>query len=158
MRGHPFPTTRSNLIARISGGFIGAARILGAAGARQIFSPHAKWCGYEPGRIGSLDTFTQAMDSAGWDSGRLALFSFHIQGTARLGDSPKSSVTNPDGEVWETRNLYALDNSCFPFASGVNPMISIEAIAHQNAASLRGADGLNKSRVCQAAFLLKMQR
>jgi choline dehydrogenase-like flavoprotein len=117
-------------------GFIGAARILDAAGARLIFSPHAKWCAYEPGRSGSLDTFTEAMDSAGWDSGRLALFSFHIQGTARLGGSPKSSATNPDGQVWEARNLYVMDSSSFPSASGVNPMISIEAIAHRNASAL----------------------
>src|SRR6266404_5103779 len=122
--------------AHLRSGFIGAARILEAAGARQVFSPHAKWCGYEPGRIGSLDTFTQAMDSAGWDSGPLALFSFHIQGTARLGGSRKSSATNPDGEAWEARNLYAMDSSCFPSASGVNPMISIEAIAHRNASAL----------------------
>jgi long-chain-alcohol oxidase len=122
--------------AHLRRGFIGAARILEAAGARLIFSPHAKWSSYEPGRRGSLDTFTQAMDSAGWDSGRVALFSFHIQGTARLGGSPKSSATNPDGEVWEARNLYVMDSSSFPSASGVNPMISIEAIAHRNAAAL----------------------
>ncbi len=82
------------------------------------------------------DTFTQAMDSADWDSGRVALFSFHIQGTARVGGSPKSSATNPDGQVWEARNLYVMDSSSFPSASGVNPMISIEAIAHRNAAAL----------------------
>jgi long-chain-alcohol oxidase len=117
-------------------GFIGAARILEAAGARLIFSPHAKWCAYEPGRAGSLDSFTQAMDSAGWDSGRVALFSFHIQGTARLGGSARSSATNPDGETWEARNLYVMDSSSFPSASGVNPMISIEAIAHRNASAL----------------------
>jgi choline dehydrogenase-like flavoprotein len=122
--------------AHLRRGFIGAARILEAAGARLIFSPHAMWCAYEPGRSGSLDTFTQAMDSAGWDSGRLALFSFHIQGTARLGGSPKFSATNPDGQVWETRNLYIMDSSSFPSASGVNPMISIEAIAHRNASAL----------------------
>jgi long-chain-alcohol oxidase len=121
-------------------GFIGAARILQAAGARLIFSPHAKWCAYEPGRSGkgnaSLDSFTQAMDSAGWDSGRLALFSFHMQGSARLGGSPKTSATDPDGQTWEARNLYVIDGSSFPSASGVNPMISIEAIAHRNAHSL----------------------
>ena len=76
------------------------------------------------------------MDSAGWDSGRLALFSFHIQGTARLGGSAKTSATNPDGEAWEAHNLYAMDGSTFPSASGVNPMISIEAIAHRNATAL----------------------
>jgi choline dehydrogenase-like flavoprotein len=117
-------------------GFISAARILGAAGARHIFSPHAKWCAYEPERSGSLETFTQAMDSAGWDSGRLALFSFHIMGTARLGSSPKTSATNPDGETWEVRNLFVMDGSSFPSASGVNPMITIEAISHRNASAL----------------------
>jgi choline dehydrogenase-like flavoprotein len=120
-------------------GFINAARILEAAGATQIFSPHAKWSSYAPSRGGSLASFTAAMDSAGWDSGRLALFSFHMQGTARLGGSPKVSATNPAGETWEARNLYVMDGSSFPSASGVNPMISIEAIAHHNALALAGA-------------------
>jgi long-chain-alcohol oxidase len=127
--------------AHLRRGFIGAARILEAAGARLIFSPHAKWCAYEPRRSGSLDTFTEAMDSAGWDSGRLALFSFHIQGSARLGGSPKSSATDPDGRTWETRNLYVMDSSSFPSASGVNPMISIEAIAYRNASALASRIG-----------------
>jgi long-chain-alcohol oxidase len=123
-------------------GFIGAARILEAAGARLIFSPHAKWCAYEPGRDGSLDSFTRAMDAAGWDSGRLALFSFHIMGSARLGGSPKTSATNPDGETWEARSLFVMDGSSFPSASGVNPMISIEAIARRNALHLAQTAGL----------------
>jgi long-chain-alcohol oxidase len=117
-------------------GFISAARILEAAGAKIIFSPHAKWCTYEPGRSGSLDSFTQSMDSAGWQSGRLALFSFHIMGTARLGNSPRTSATNPEGETWEVRNLFVMDGASFPSASGVNPMITIEAIAHRNASAL----------------------
>jgi long-chain-alcohol oxidase len=122
--------------AHLRCGFVGAARILEAAGARHVFSPHAKWCAYEPGRNGSLDTFTQAMDAADWGSGRLALFSFHIMGSARLGGSPKTSVTNPDGETWEARKLFVMDGASFPSASGVNPMISIEAIAHRNAMAL----------------------
>lgn len=117
-------------------GFIGAARILEAAGARIIFSPHAKWCAYEPGTRGSLDSFVRQMDSAGWSAARLALFSFHIMGSARLGNSARTSATNPDGETWEVRNLYVMDGSSFPSASGVNPMISIEAIAHRNASKL----------------------
>jgi long-chain-alcohol oxidase len=123
-------------------GFAGAARILEAAGARLIFSPHAKWCAYEPGSSGSLDSFTRAMDEAGWDSGRLALFSFHIMGSARLGGSPKTSAVNPDGETWEIRKLLVMDGSSFPSASGVNPMISIEAISHRNALALAGRSGI----------------
>jgi len=117
-------------------GFIGAARILEAAGAELIFSPHAKWCAYEPGRRGSLESFAQAMDSAGWGAGQLALFSFHIMGSARMGGTPETSATNPEGQAWEVRNLYVMDGSSFPSASGVNPMISIEAIAYHNASAL----------------------
>jgi choline dehydrogenase-like flavoprotein len=57
-------------------------------------------------------------------------------GTARLGDSAHVSATNPDGETWEVKNLYVMDGSSFPSASGVNPMISIEAVAHRNATVL----------------------
>src|SRR5271165_130570 len=69
-------------------------------------------------------------------SSQVALFSFHIMGTARLGGSPAISATNPDGECWETHNLYVMDGASFPSASGVNPMISIEAIAHRSARAL----------------------
>jgi len=76
------------------------------------------------------------MDAAGWGNSQVALFSFHIMGTARLGDSANVSATNPDGETWEVKNLYVMDGSSFPSASGVNPMISIEAVAHRNATVL----------------------
>ena len=117
-------------------GFRGAAQILEAAGARRIYSPHARLCSYQPGKSGSLETFVRDMDSAGWDNAQIALFSFHIMGTARMGDTPQDSATNPHGETWECRNLYVMDGSSFPSASGVNPMISIEAIAHRNATRL----------------------
>ena len=122
--------------AHLRRGFLGAAQILEAAGAKLIYSPHAKYCWYEPGKRGSIEIFVRDMDRAGWDNGQVSLFSFHIMGTARLGDSPKTSATNPDGETWEARNLFVMDGSSFPSASGVNPMISIEAIAHRNAQAL----------------------
>src|SRR5271170_2155792 len=122
--------------AHLREGFKGAARILEAAGARRIYSPHAKFCSYEPGRRGSLDSFVQDMDAAGWRSGQVALFSFHIMGSARMGGSSRDAATNPEGETWEIRNLYVLDGASFPSASGVNPMISIEAIAYRNARAL----------------------
>jgi long-chain-alcohol oxidase len=136
--GHPVSSyTLSDFDRRhMQHGFRGAAEILESAGAKRIYSPHAKLCSYEPGRDGSIDTFVRDMDAAGWGNAQLALFSFHIMGTARLGDSASVSATNPDGETWEVRNLYVMDGASFPSASGVNPMISIEAIAHRNAAVL----------------------
>ena len=119
-------------------GFRGAAEILEAAGAKRIYSPHVKLCSYEPQKRGSIELFAQAMDAAGWGNAQVALFSFHIMGTARMGQSPYLSATNPQGETWEVRNLFVMDGSSFPSASGVNPMISIEAIAHRNANLLAG--------------------
>ena len=57
-------------------------------------------------------------------------------GSARIGASPSVSVARPTGETWSTRGLYVMDGASFPSASGVNPMITIEAIAHLNARRL----------------------
>ena len=136
--GHPVSSYELSDFDRrhMQRGFRGAAEILESAGAKRIYSPHAKLCSYEPGKKGSIETFVKDMDAAGWGSAQLALFSFHIMGTARLGGAPGVSATNPDGETWEVKNLYVMDGSSFPSASGVNPMISIAAIAHRNATAL----------------------
>ncbi|HWL65443.1 MAG TPA: GMC oxidoreductase, partial [Actinomycetota bacterium] len=39
----------------------------------------------------------------------------------------------PDNETHEVRGLFVADASCFPTASGVNPMVSIYGIAHRAA-------------------------
>jgi choline dehydrogenase-like flavoprotein len=117
-------------------GVDGAAQILEAAGARRIFSAHSKWVAYEPGVSGSRDGFMAAADACGWDSGRCAFNSFHIMGSARMGGSAADSACNPLGETWDVRDLVVCDGSAFPTASGVNPMVSIEAIAHMNARGL----------------------
>jgi choline dehydrogenase-like flavoprotein len=117
-------------------GVDGAAQILEASGARRIFSSHTKWVSYEPGTSGSRDQFMADADSAGYGPGQVTLGSFHIMGTARMGGSPATSVCDPSGQTWEVRDLYVCDGSTFPTASGVNPQISIQAIAHMNARGL----------------------
>jgi long-chain-alcohol oxidase len=117
-------------------GFEGAARILEAAGARRIVSAHARGVGYEPGRGSSVEDFCRRADAAGWRRGQCVMYSAHIMGSVRMGGSPKISATNPEGETWEVSRLYVWDGSSFPTASGVNPMVSIEAIAHMGASRL----------------------
>jgi long-chain-alcohol oxidase len=117
-------------------GVDGAARILEAAGAERIFSSHARWVAYEPGRRGDREQFMRDADAAGWSSGRCTFNSFHIMGSARMGGSPTTSACNPSGETWDVRDLFVCDGSSFPTAAGVNPMVSIEAIAHMSASSL----------------------
>ena len=117
-------------------GLDGAAQILESAGARRIFSSHARWVSYEPGVDGSRERFMADADSAGYGPGQCTLGSFHIMGSARMGGFPSISACDPTGQTWEVRDLYVFDGSAFPSASGVNPQISIQAIAHMGARGL----------------------
>jgi choline dehydrogenase-like flavoprotein len=122
--------------ANLRTGLDGAAQILEAAGARRIFSSHSAWVSYDPGVDGDRDRFMRAADACGYGPGQVSLASFHIMGTARMGGTPSTSAVNPAGETWDVRDLVVCDASAFPSASGVNPMISIEAIAHMNSSAL----------------------
>lgn len=46
-----------------------------------------------------------------------------------MGVSAKSSAVQASGETWEVKNLHVADGSVFPTAVGVNPMVTIEAVA-----------------------------
>jgi long-chain-alcohol oxidase len=111
----------------------GAAQVVEAMGARRIYSSHSKWVAYEPGVRGDLDSFMRDADACGWGAGQAQIVSFHIMGSARMGGSPDSSVCDPTGQVWDIPGLNVCDGSAFPTASGVNPMVTIEALAHMNA-------------------------
>jgi long-chain-alcohol oxidase len=127
--GEPIATYRlaPDDARRLATGVDGAGRILAAAGAREIFSANAR-----------LQRFTDGFPAGAFrfGPGRGALYSFHLMGSARMGASPAMSAANEAGETWETPNLVVADGSAFPTASGVNPMITIEAIAHLNATRL----------------------
>ena len=59
----------------------------------------------------------------------LELFAVHLMGTARMGASPRTSVVGPTGEVWDLPGCYVADASLFPTAIGVNPQITVMALA-----------------------------
>jgi choline dehydrogenase-like flavoprotein len=44
--------------------------------------------------------------------------------------NPARGAIAPDGETFEVRNLFVADGSALPTASGVNPMLTIMALAH----------------------------
>jgi choline dehydrogenase-like flavoprotein len=50
-------------------------------------------------------------------------------GTARMGDDPASSVVNAECRCWDIPNLWICDGSVFPTVGGVNPSLTIQAIA-----------------------------
>ena len=107
-----------------------------AMGARRVYSSHSDWVAFEPGARGDVDDFMRQADACGWGAGQAQMVSFHIMGSARIGRSPIDSVCDPTGEVWSTPGLYVMDGAAFPTASGVNPMVTIEALSHMNARGL----------------------
>lgn len=129
---------------RVRAGVAGAARIVEAAGAESMFSGHQAGFTWERGRD-SVDDFIARCDTAGYAPGRCAMAALHLMGSARMGGSAATSATDPDGSTWEVPNLVVADASCFPTSSGVNPMVSIEAIAHMNATRLAARLGAPRS-------------
>ncbi len=59
----------------------------------------------------------------------LELFTPHLMGTARMGSDARGSVVDVNGELWDLPGCYIADASLFPTAIGVNPQITIMALA-----------------------------
>ena len=57
------------------------------------------------------------------------LTAHHPLGTCRMGLDPRSSVVGPDHECHEVPNLFIADGSSVPSSLGVNPQITIMAMA-----------------------------
>jgi len=57
----------------------------------------------------------------------------HLAGTARMGFDAKTSVVNSDCRSWDIPNLWICDGSIFPTTGGVNPSLTITAVAMRTA-------------------------
>ena len=53
----------------------------------------------------------------------------HLNGTAKMGSDSATSVVNADCRSWDVPNLWVCDGSVFPTVGGVNPSLTIQAIA-----------------------------
>ena len=53
----------------------------------------------------------------------------HACGTCRMGEDADASVTDPHGKVHGVDNLFIVDASVFPTSSGINPALTIAALA-----------------------------
>ena len=106
-----------------------------AAGAREVRTFHTRPLGIEPG--GDLAAFSAAVAGRGVAPNTVGMFSAHQMGTAGMASS-RDSVTDPDGAVRGIRGLHVADASAFPNASGVNPMLTVMALARRNARRMLG--------------------
>jgi choline dehydrogenase-like flavoprotein len=64
-----------------------------------------------------------------WTADRTA----HLLGTCRMGNDPDISVVNSDCRTHDVPNLFVCDGSVFTTSTGVNPSLTIEAIAARTA-------------------------
>jgi choline dehydrogenase-like flavoprotein len=113
------------------------ARVHRAAGAERIIplvTPPLDWHRGEP-----FEPYLERLKARPIASNRLLLFTAHQMSSCRIGHSPRTSVANPDGEVHGVRGLYVTDASAMPSASGVNPMLSLMALAHRTASRMVAA-------------------
>ena len=58
----------------------------------------------------------------------------HQCGTARMGDDPRTSVTNRYGQVHDIDNHFVADGSVFVTGGGFNPVLTIMAVAYRTGA------------------------
>jgi choline dehydrogenase-like flavoprotein len=107
----------------------------GAVGINMLHTPSLSFQ-HTAGRK-SLERFLEEIAQRGVVLNRLPLFSAHQMGTCRLGSSSHNSVADPYGQVYGVRGLFIADASGFPTAVGVNPMLSITALAYRVAQQVK---------------------
>lgn len=98
-------------------------RVYFAAGAREVL---AQVVGHERIRnLGDVEKLEQARLSAR----QVDLTAYHPLGTARMGKAPLRSVVDLTHETHDVHNLFICDGSAVPGSLGVNPQVTIMAMA-----------------------------
>ena len=62
---------------------------------------------------------------------------WHLLGTARMGIDPERSVVNEWGRSHDVKNLFIIDGGIFVTSGGVNPTLTIQALALYIADSIK---------------------
>jgi choline dehydrogenase-like flavoprotein len=120
-------------VAHIKRGIDVLAQIYFAAGAHTVHAPIA---GFEVLRSEADLARLRRATVRPWD---LDLSAYHPLGTARMGADPATSVIGPDHQVHDTPQLYVVDGSAVPTPLGVNPQITIMAMATRAAEKVAAA-------------------
>jgi choline dehydrogenase-like flavoprotein len=136
-------------IATLRHALVSMARLSRAAGARSIVAVGTppRWHGRRgsaPGQEArAFVVFEDALRAFDFAPNRGSLFSAHQMASVRMGASVADHPCDPDGRV-RTRagapvaGLYVGDASLFPTGIGVNPMITVMALARRVARTVAG--------------------
>lgn len=113
--------------AKFKKGLKTVARIFLAAGAKEVVIPHASCVSIQS------EADLAQIDRMAIEPNRMAVFTAHQMGTAAMGQDPATSVTDSWGRVHGMDNLFVCDGSLMPTSIGVNPQITIAALATRTA-------------------------
>uniref|UniRef100_A0A1D1Y7Q9 Long-chain-alcohol oxidase FAO4A n=2 Tax=Anthurium amnicola TaxID=1678845 RepID=A0A1D1Y7Q9_9ARAE len=114
-------------------------RILAAAGAEEIGTQHraGRRLNVKTASSHEFERFVRRESRRGLRKDLpTPICSAHQMGSCRMGLAPGTSAVDPRGETWEVEGLYVADTSTFPTALGVNPMVTVQAVAYCTAQSI----------------------
>ena len=109
--------------AQLAKGLVACARILFAAGAKEVILP-----AIPPVTLASVSEL-DALDTSFIRPHTVPLTAVHPMGTLRMGEDPKMSVVSSQGEHHYVKGLFVADGSLFPTSLGGPPQISIYSFA-----------------------------
>ncbi len=108
-------------------------RLYFAAGARRVILPiHGAPVIDHPDQLAALSTHPL-------DRRDIEIASVHAMSSCRMGSDPRRSVVDARGETHEVAGLWIADASMLPGPVGVNPMLTIMAMAARTARYVREA-------------------
>jgi choline dehydrogenase-like flavoprotein len=102
-----------------------------AAGAKRVFPPIAGLPELGSDDMAKLRAYPLEAD-------HLPLMAFHPLGTCRMGREPAQSPVDPEGRLRGCEGLFVADGSIVPSSLGVNPQITIMALATRIAYGIAG--------------------
>ncbi|WP_320669805.1 GMC family oxidoreductase [Patulibacter defluvii] len=105
------------------------ARIHREAGADEVFTFH--WNDRRWRRGEDFDAYVAEIERTPADE--FTAYSAHQMGSCRLGADPATSVADGRGQLHDVEGVWIGDASGLPTAPGVNPMITIMALAERTA-------------------------
>jgi len=136
---HYKPGARERIL--VQRGIAAAVRVHLAAGAEEVMTLHSRGLTFARTprtTAGDIDRFCERAAGEPTHGNWSPLFSAHQMSTCRMGRDQRTGVCDSRGEVFGVRGLYVADASLFPASSGVNPMITVMALARMVAAGMEG--------------------
>ena len=100
------------------------------AGAEEIMVATSPTMHWKKDSSENIESFMDKVRKVKNEPFRILLGSAHQMGTARIHPNPSEGVVDLNGKVHGLDNVYITDSSTFPRCSGVNPMITIQAMSH----------------------------